>query len=167
MCDAIGRARHEVWLATYIFHHDGAGRLVADALVAAARRGVRVRVVVDGFGSRHASLPAWRSSVWHGSGVALAVFRPLDRWTAYWLQPGQLRRLHQKLLRGGRRAGVRGRHQHHRRPQRPQPRRTVARAAPGLRRARFSGPAVAQVDAQLRRLWVRPGWGATSATSCA
>jgi len=95
MCDAIGRARHEVWLATYIFHHDGAGRLVADALVAAARRGVRVRVVVDGFGSK-ASLPALRS--WfHGSGVALAVFRPLDRWTAY-LQPGQLRRLHQKLL---------------------------------------------------------------------
>jgi hypothetical protein len=28
--------------------------------------------------------------------VALAVFRPLDRWWT-WLQPGQLRRLHQKL----------------------------------------------------------------------
>lgn len=95
MCEAIAQARHEVWLATYIFHHDDAGRAVADALGAAARRGVRVRVVVDGFGSK-ASLPVLRS--WfHGSGVALAVFRPLDRWTAY-LQPGQLRRLHQKLL---------------------------------------------------------------------
>jgi cardiolipin synthase len=95
MRTAIAAARHDVWLATYIFHHDEASRAVADALIAAAQRGVRVRVVVDGFGSL-ASLPTLRS--WFdGSGVALAVFRPLDRWTAY-LQPGQLRRLHQKLL---------------------------------------------------------------------
>ena len=92
---AIARARHEIWLATYIFHDDVAARAVVEALVAAARRGVRVRVVVDGFGSK-ASLPALRR--WFdGSGVALAVFRPIDRWYA-WLQPGQLRRLHQKLL---------------------------------------------------------------------
>ncbi len=95
MHDAIASARDEVWLATYIFHHDDAARAMAQSLVAAARRGVRVRVVVDGFGSM-ASLPALRQ--WfEGSTVALAVFRPLDRWTAY-LQPGQLRRLHQKLL---------------------------------------------------------------------
>jgi cardiolipin synthase A/B len=92
---AIAAARHEVWLATYIFHHDDAARAMAHTLVAAARRGVRVRVVVDGFGSK-ASLGALRE--WFdGNAVALAVFRPLDRWTAY-LQPGQLRRLHQKLL---------------------------------------------------------------------
>jgi cardiolipin synthase A/B len=92
---AIASARDEVWLATYIFHHDEAARSMAQALVAAARRGVRVHVVIDGFGSK-ASLPALRE--WFdGSTVALAVFRPLDRWTAY-LQPGQLRRLHQKLM---------------------------------------------------------------------
>ncbi len=92
---AIARARHEVWLATYIFHDDAASRAMADALIAAAKRGVRVRVVVDGFGSM-ATLPTLRR--WfEASGVALAVFRPLDRWYA-WLQPGQLRRLHQKLL---------------------------------------------------------------------
>ncbi len=92
---AIAAAHHEVWLATYIFYHDDAARAMAHTLVAAARRGVRVRVVVDGFGSK-ASLGALRE--WFsGSAVALAVFRPLDRWTAY-LQPGQLRRLHQKLL---------------------------------------------------------------------
>ena len=95
MREAIAEARHEVWLATYIFHHDDAGRAIADALIAAAVRGVRVRLVVDGFGSK-GSLPTLRA--WfEGSGVALAVFRPLERWTAY-LQPGQLRRLHQKLL---------------------------------------------------------------------
>jgi cardiolipin synthase len=92
---AIAAARHDVWLATYIFHHDHEARRMADALIAAAQRGVRVRVVVDGFGSK-ASLTALRQ--WFdGTDVALAVFRPLDRWAAY-LQPGQLRRLHQKLL---------------------------------------------------------------------
>ena len=92
---AIARARHEVWLATYIFHDDSASRAMADALVAAAQRGVRVRVVVDGFGSKAtlATLRRW----FDGSGVALAVFRPIDRWYS-WLQPGQLHRLHQKLL---------------------------------------------------------------------
>ena len=92
---AIARARHDVWLATYIFHDDVASRAMADALIAAAQRGVRVRVVVDGFGSK-ATLPTLRR--WfEASDVAFAVFRPLDRWYA-WLQPGQLRRLHQKLL---------------------------------------------------------------------
>ena len=92
---AIARAHHDVWLATYIFHDDKAGRAMADALIDAARRGVRVRVVVDGFGSK-ASVLALRR--WfEGSGVALVVFRPIDRWYA-WLQPGQLRRLHHKLL---------------------------------------------------------------------
>ena len=92
---AILRAHHDVWLATYIFHDDAASRTMADVLMGAAARGVRVRVVVDGFGTR-STLPTLRR--WfEGSGVALAVFRPIDRWYA-WLQPGQLRRLHQKVL---------------------------------------------------------------------
>ncbi|WP_233151852.1 phosphatidylserine/phosphatidylglycerophosphate/cardiolipin synthase family protein, partial [Pelomonas sp. KK5] len=90
----IARAASEVWLATYIFHEDEAGAALVAALRAAAARGVRVRVVVDGFGSR-APLP-WLRRELEGSGVALAVFRPLDRWWRF-LQPGQLRRLHQKL----------------------------------------------------------------------
>lgn len=91
---AIAAARHEVWLATYIFHHDDAGASLVAALRAAAARGVRVRVVVDGFGSK-ASL-GWLREQLADSGVALAIFRPMDRWWR-WLQPGQLRRLHQKL----------------------------------------------------------------------
>jgi cardiolipin synthase len=94
MCDAIALARHEVWLATYIFHDDEAGRLVAQALAAAGRRGVRVGVVVDGFGSK-ASLAVLRR--WLAApNVELAVFRRVDSWLAM-LQPGQLRRLHHKL----------------------------------------------------------------------
>ena len=94
---AIDAAQHEVWLATYIFHDDPSAMALVDALVAADRRGVRVRVVVDGFGSK-ASLPALRARMTghDGVGVALAVFRPMHRWWS-WLQPGQMRRLHQKL----------------------------------------------------------------------
>jgi cardiolipin synthase len=92
--EAMRHARHEIWLATYIFHSDAAGAATVAALRAAAARGVRVRVVVDGFGSR-ASLD-WLQQQLEGSRVALAVFRPIDRWWR-WLQPGQLRRLHQKL----------------------------------------------------------------------
>ena len=94
---AIDAARHEVWLATYIFHDDPSAMALVDALVAADQRGVRVRVVVDGFGSK-AALPTLRARMTghDGPGVALAVFRPMHRWWS-WLQPGQMRRLHQKL----------------------------------------------------------------------
>jgi cardiolipin synthase len=91
---AISRARHEIWLATYIFHDDPTALALVDSLIAAARRHVRVRVVVDGFGSK-STLPRLRARI-ADSGVALAVFRPIDSWWS-WLQPGQLRRLHQKL----------------------------------------------------------------------
>ena len=59
MCAAIEAAEREVWLATYIFDDDGAGRRVADALAAASARGIAVHVVVDGFGSL-ATLPRLR-----------------------------------------------------------------------------------------------------------
>ena len=91
---AIEQARHTVWLATYIFHDDAVAQTLALLLAAAARRGVQVRVVVDGFGSKAtlAALRGWMDE----AGVELAVFRPIDRWWSYF-QPGQARRLHQKL----------------------------------------------------------------------
>jgi cardiolipin synthase A/B len=91
---AIAAARHEVWLATYIFHDDSASEAMAAALVEAGRRGVHVHVVVDGFGSKAtlARLREWMRE----PEVELVIFRPVDRWWSL-LQPGQLRRLHQKL----------------------------------------------------------------------
>jgi len=50
--------------------------------------------VVDGFGSR-SNLPELNRLLGE-AGVLLVVFRPLHRWWS-WLQPSQLRRLHQKL----------------------------------------------------------------------
>ena len=91
---AIAQARHTVWLATYIFHDDAVAQTLALVLADAARRGVQVRVVVDGFGSKAtlAQLRSWMAE----AGVELAVFRPIDRWWS-WFAPGQARRLHQKL----------------------------------------------------------------------
>jgi cardiolipin synthase len=94
MVEQIDAAEREVWLATYIFHSEHGGQGVVDALVRAARRGVQVRVVLDGFGCKGhvVSLVSQLAN----AGVEMAVFRRLDRWW-HWLQPGQLRRLHLKL----------------------------------------------------------------------
>lgn len=51
MLAAIEAAQRSVWLTTYIFRRDRTGRAFADALGAAARRGVEVRVLVDGVGA--------------------------------------------------------------------------------------------------------------------
>ncbi|TIX51015.1 phospholipase D-like domain-containing protein [Alteraurantiacibacter aquimixticola] len=47
----IGEARGSLKLAFYIFARDDSGRVVRDALADAARRGVEVTVIVDGFGA--------------------------------------------------------------------------------------------------------------------
>ncbi|MGL6112685.1 MAG: phospholipase D-like domain-containing protein, partial [Rubrivivax sp.] len=94
MHSAIAAARSQVWLATYIFHDDEAGKTMTEVLRAAATRGVKVNLVLDGFGSMATlqRLRAWLAA----DGIALEVFRPLDRWLV-WFQSSQLRRLHQKL----------------------------------------------------------------------
>ncbi|MGN6526213.1 MAG: cardiolipin synthase ClsB [Burkholderiaceae bacterium] len=91
---AIAQAKSSVWVATYIFHDDAVAQTLALVLADAARRGVQVRVVVVGIGSKAtlARLREWMVS----AGVQLAVFRPIDRWWSYFV-PGQARRLHQKL----------------------------------------------------------------------
>ncbi len=53
MLEAIDSATRSVALASYIFDNDPTGRLFADALVRAARRGVEVRVLVDGIGASY------------------------------------------------------------------------------------------------------------------
>jgi len=91
---AIDAALHEVHLETYIFADDTTGRLVAAALALAARRGVAVRVLVDGFGA---------SGFAAGLGVSLAAarvevmtYRPESG--QYGFRRHRLRRLHRKLV---------------------------------------------------------------------
>ena len=49
----IESATHHVHLLYYIFATDRTGEAVADALTRAARRGVRCRVLIDSYGSKH------------------------------------------------------------------------------------------------------------------
>jgi cardiolipin synthase len=89
--DAAGR---EVWLETYIFADDAAGRTVADALVRAAQRGVAVRVMVDGWGAKHYLTPRLEHRLTEG-GVYLLKYRPeVQPWH---FRSHRLRRLHRKL----------------------------------------------------------------------
>ena len=94
MISAVAQAEHEVWFATYIFNNDPAALAVARALTDASHRGVQVKVVIDGFGSRATILDI--SRLLCDANVGVTIFRPINRWWN-WLQPGQLRRLHQKL----------------------------------------------------------------------
>jgi cardiolipin synthase len=51
LLDLINGAAHSIDIIMYIFEGDAAGTRVLDALLVAAKRGVRVRAVVDSFGS--------------------------------------------------------------------------------------------------------------------
>jgi cardiolipin synthase len=89
---AIDAARDSVWIETYIFHDDASGRRIAFALSRAVARGVRVRLVVDGFGT---GTPAGEvGQALAGARVEVRIFRPLRRWR---LERQALRRLHRKL----------------------------------------------------------------------
>lgn len=90
---AIDAARIEVHLETYIFNADPTAESVRDALMRAARRGVRVRLLIDGVGSRE--LPATWLEALKTAGVSVLAYRPLvGRWRS---NPLSLRRLHRKL----------------------------------------------------------------------
>ncbi|WP_079417255.1 cardiolipin synthase ClsB [Thiomonas intermedia] len=91
---AIEQARESIWLQTYIFHTDEASMGIAGALCDAARRGVQVRVLVDGLGSGR-SIDTL-SGRFAEAGVEFMVFRPWRLWTDV-VQRGRWRRLHRKL----------------------------------------------------------------------
>ena len=94
LVEAIERAEHEIWIETYIFADDDTGREVAHALVAAAKRGVRVRVLVDGWGARHYLTRSLERRLVVG-GVDLLKYRPeVHPWH---FRSHRLRRLHRKL----------------------------------------------------------------------
>jgi cardiolipin synthase A/B len=94
LCAAVDAAEHEIWLETYIFADDAAGRTVADALVRASRRGVTVRVLVDGWGARLYLSKRLERTLREG-GVIVLRYRPE---VAPWhFRSHRLRRLHRKL----------------------------------------------------------------------
>jgi len=93
LIEAMDAARQVVHLETYIFEFAGSALGVAEALERAARRGLAVRLVVDGVGTP--GLPAeWRRR-FYAAGVRWHVYAPLGRLGL--LLPSRWRRLHRKL----------------------------------------------------------------------
>lgn len=96
LCRGIDGARHSVHLETYIFTLDRTGRKVLESLCAAAARGVKVRVAIDGFGSADEVHDIRRQI--EAAGGACLIYRPEPRWFVRWVPSRQrLRRLHRKI----------------------------------------------------------------------
>src|SRR3984885_618550 len=88
----IDEARSTIHLQTYIFDGDETGRMVADALLRAAGRQVRVFVLLDGYASQHLSkqiIGEWKAAV-----IRFRWFWPLLRSRHFYLG----RRMHQKVI---------------------------------------------------------------------
>lgn len=92
--DAIARARESVLLETFILFEDEVGHKLHAALVAAARRGVRVALTVDGFGSHDLS-PAFIAGL-VDAGVQFCTFSPRPR--LFGVRTHIFRRMHRKLV---------------------------------------------------------------------
>lgn len=103
MLAAIEQSRESLTLLTYIFDHDPVGIAFRDALVAAQRRGVAVRVLIDAVGSRYGR-PSMVAEL-RRLGVPVAAFLPtrLSRLVRY----ANLRN-HRKILVADGRIGFTG-----------------------------------------------------------
>ena len=89
---AIDAARHHVHAQYYLIRDDATGRWFRDRLVAAAGRGVAVRLLIDGFGC-FALGAAWRRPLTK-AGVRVGEFLPMR---SVLLQPVNLRN-HRKII---------------------------------------------------------------------
>lgn len=93
--EAIEQARREILIETFILFEDQVGQALQRALVAAARRGVSVDVLVDGYGS--ADLSKRYLDALQGAGVRLRAFDPQPRLFGR-LRWNLFRRMHRKIV---------------------------------------------------------------------
>jgi cardiolipin synthase len=101
MLAAVRAAREEVLLESYIFKDDATGEAFAHELCNAARRGIHVRVLADGFGSFETRQRFWG---WlRESGVETRLFHPIG-FPPRWL----MLRDHRKILVTDRRVAFTG-----------------------------------------------------------
>jgi cardiolipin synthase len=146
MLAAIRGARRSINFETFIFYDGELPQSFADALAAAARRGVRVNLIFDAVG-------ASRSRRYHAAlrdaGAELNVYHPI-----LWLDPRRANhRTHRKLLivdgRVGFTGGVGIGHEWEGRASSPEEWRDV--------HFRVEGPVVAQLQAAFQDNWLKTG----------
>jgi len=145
----IDAAASEIFLETYIYEADDTGRRVAAALARAARRGVLVHLMIDGFGSR--LLPQAQHRELLDAGVQVMVFRP-ELWR-FSLRSTRLRRMHRKLAVLDGRIGFCGGINiiDHRNSQSNTPPRLDYAVS-------VEGPLIADMHAAVRSLWLHTAW---------
>lgn len=91
---AFHQAKNTIFLETYIFENDATGKRIVNALKDAAKRGIAVHVLIDGFGSR--SFPREVVHEMRKVGIKIFKYRPqISPWT---FQRKRLRRLHRKIV---------------------------------------------------------------------
>jgi len=143
---AFDAAQSEIYLETYIFADDDTGRHVAAALGRAAKRGVRVHVLVDGFGSK--GMFEQTRQLLDAANIDVLIFGP--KTSPLTLRRNRLRRLHRKLAVVDARVafvgGINIIDDMHT-PRHTPPRYDYA--------VRIEGPLVASVLEQTERLWHR------------
>lgn len=81
MLDAIRAAEHSVDFLTFVWWTGPITDRFADAFVERARAGVRVRVMLDGFGAR--KIDRAQRDRMRDAGVQVAEFRPFPSWRAW------------------------------------------------------------------------------------
>jgi cardiolipin synthase len=91
---AIDLASHEIYLEAYIYQNDATGQRITDALQRAARRGIKVYVLIDGYGSK--DLPQSIRDQLQADGIQILIYRPqISPWT---FRRERLRRMHRKIV---------------------------------------------------------------------
>jgi cardiolipin synthase len=145
---AIDDAVKTIYLETYIYATDESGQRMSAALKRAARRGVLVRLLLDGFGASDLP-PAWEKE-WLAEGVSLLWFR--KETGNFSFHRYHLRRLHRKLaLIDGRIAFVGGINIINDNPQGMQsPRLDYA--------VQIEGEVVRDIHAAMQRMWTMVSW---------
>ena len=148
MIAAIDAARHDILFETYIFAEDEVARGIEAALIRAAERGLKVRVLVDWFGTGHRAC-CRRAEAFARAGVYYRVFNP-------WFKRG-IARTHRKItVVDGEIAFVGGininddmRHDYEPYLPLPAPRWDFA--------VSVRGPLVAQIHFEAQAQWMRAG----------
>ena len=90
---AMDAAQYTVQIETYIFDFTSSGAEIGDALIRTAKRGLDVRLLVDGVGT--AKIPDLWCERFIAAGVQWRIFNPLGALGL--LLPSRWRRLHRKL----------------------------------------------------------------------
>lgn len=90
--EMIDNAQKSIQLQVYIFEEDDTGKEVALRLIKAARRGIKVQVLLDGYASKGLSI-GFKNSM-RDNGIQLRFFEPLFKGGNYYFG----RRLHHKIV---------------------------------------------------------------------